>query len=360
MLTKMTERNSLRLRYILIGILGIQSLFLIYVERIRLLESDHELVWVSYLLHSILAFYVMGTLLFLIFTKHKRWYSIPHYQRLPMMTALVVLIIAAVISLFDQVTHGHVTLFTAFMLTFGLLIYIKFPYNMIIYTVPFMIYLSGVLAFQDNLDIRLTHLIHGIVIFIGVLFTSTVFYKNYRLELAQREALLEKNKKLEILSTVDPLTNLYNRRHFEKQVKYEASINRRYQHQASLILIDIDHFKMVNDTYGHQTGDAILVEIGKMLSSSVRESDTVCRFGGEEFMILASHTDIDGAMVLANRIRAMIENHLFLEDKTKLYITVSIGVTRLVHDDFERSYQLVDEALYEAKDQGRNQVIKKL
>ena len=357
---RVTKRNIFRLKYLLLSIIGIQALFLFHVERLRLIENAHELVWVSYMLHSILTFYVMGTLLFIIFTQRKKWFDKAHYQRLPMMTVFVTLIVAAVISLFDQVTHGHVTLFTAFLLAFGLLIYIPLPFNLIIYTIPFGIYLVGVLGFQESAEVMWTHIIHGSIMYVGVLFTSTAFYANLVHGLKQKDALEEKNQRLEILSTIDPLTNVYNRRHFEHQVKYEASINRRYQHQASLILIDIDHFKMVNDTYGHQTGDQVLIEIASLLKSTVRESDTVCRFGGEEFMILTSHTDVEGAMVLAQRIREMIEKHRFLSEKTQLNITVSIGVTRLDPRAFDVSYERVDKALYEAKEQGRNRVIKKL
>ena len=356
---RMVRRNIRRLRYLLMGVVLIQSLFLVYVERVRLVDNAHELVWVSYLLHSVLAFYAMGTLVFLIFGKVDNKCHQTPIMRLPMMTAFMILVIAAVIALFDQITHGHITLFTIYMLAFGLLLYLKPPYNYGVYGIPFLLFVIAVLVFQSDINLVTTHLIYGTVIFVGILFTSTNFYVNFVNDLKGKDVLLEKNAQLEILSTVDPLTSLYNRRHLERQVKYEASINKRYQHEASLLLIDIDHFKMINDNYGHQVGDLVLVDIAKILAASVRESDTVARFGGEEFMILASHTDLDGAMVLAHRLNKSIEKHVFTHHDVNVNVTVSIGVTRLDHENFDVSYKYVDDALYEAKESGRNKVVKK-
>ncbi|MFW6298693.1 MAG: GGDEF domain-containing protein, partial [Bacillota bacterium] len=170
----------------------------------------------------------------------------------------------------------------------------------------------------------------------------------------------ETNKKLEKLSTLDPLTHLPNRRYFEDQVNYEVAISRRYQLSASFLMIDIDHFKEINDTYGHEAGDRVLVELSGILRQNVRDSDTVCRYGGEEFMLLLSHTDINGANILANRLRAIVETHTFNKDETPIKITISIGVAPLLHNletPYKTTYKLVDEALYKAKEKGRNQVI---
>lgn len=356
---RIVRRNIRRLRFLLVGVVLIQSLFLVYVERVRLIGNAHDLVWVSYMLHSLLAFYASSLLLFLIIGKVENKVHQTPIVRLPMMSVFIILVIASVIALFDQITHGHITLFTIYLLAFGLLLYIKPPYTYAVYGIPYLMFIVFIIIFQSDANLITTHVIYGTVIFGGIMFASTTFYNNFLNDLKAKDLLLETNKQLEILSTIDPLTNLYNRRHLERQVKYEASINKRYQHEASLLLIDIDHFKLINDNYGHQIGDLVLVEIAKILNASVRESDTVARFGGEEFMILASHTDLEGAMVLAHRLNKSIEKYLFTHHDVTVNVTVSIGVTRLDHENFDVSYKLVDEALYDAKESGRNRVVKK-
>ncbi len=358
----MVKKNYYRFTALLVGVIAIELFFLGYVERIRLINNDHELVFVSYILHSMLAVFALLILLMMMLYKSKANIEHPVIRRMPMLATFIILIFSSVIALFDQVTTGHITLFSIHLLSFGLLIYIKPFKSIYIYGIPFVIFLIGVIAFQPDASLQLTHLINGSIIYLGVVFASTSFYHNATKEHDFKQALIDKNAELKILSTIDPLTRLANRRLFERQVAYEASINRRYNHEASLLLIDIDHFKEVNDTYGHDAGDYILKSIADMLKSRVRESDTVARFGGEEFMLLLSHTDVDGATILAKRINALVENATYEYLDHTINITVSIGVTRLIHeekDGFNKSYRLVDEALYEAKNTGRNKVIVK-
>lgn len=356
----MVKKNYYRLTALLVGVIAIELFFLLYVERIRLTNAEHDLVLVSYILHSMLAVFALLIVLVMMLYKSKANIDHPVIRRMPMLATFIVLMFSSVIALFDQVTTGHITLFSIHLLSFGLLIYMK-PYKSIyIYGIPFVIFLTGVLVFQPDSSLQLTHLINGTIIYIGVVFAGTRFYQSNIKERDFKRVLLDKNAELKILSTIDPLTKLANRRLFERQVAYEASINRRYNHEASLLLIDIDHFKVINDTYGHDAGDYILKELSAMFKSKVRESDTVARFGGEEFMLLLSHTDIDGARVLAKRINQLVESHTYTYLEYTIKLTVSIGVTRLIHeekDGFNTSYKLVDDALYEAKNTGRNKVV---
>ncbi|MFU8785603.1 MAG: GGDEF domain-containing protein [Candidatus Izemoplasmataceae bacterium] len=356
------KRNIRRLRFLLLGIFLIEVLFLLQVERVRLIENAHELVVISYTLHFILAVLSISLFIFLYLKRYAPLEVHQSIQRLPLWTVFTVLILVAVISMFDQLSHGHITLFTVHLLTFGLIIYIRPYWNIVIYTIPYLLFIIGVFIFQDNLDILYTHLINATIIYVGVLFSSTVFYHYLTRELDYTIELLTKNEQLEILATIDPLTKLPNRRFFERQIAYEASINRRYNHEASLLLVDIDHFKTINDNYGHDVGDEILKELSEIFKSRVRESDTVARWGGEEFMFLLSHTTPEGARILADRIRVMVQNNVFKVHGLELMITISIGITRLNHeikDGFKDSYKEVDQALYEAKDKGRNRVIMK-
>lgn len=349
----------------LIGIYGafflVEAFFLFYVERIRLLNATgdtYELVLISYLLHLMLALTTLGYGVFFYFTKDKG-----HHERLrsvPYASTATVLIISATIGVFDQVTTGHITLFTAHMLILGLLIFVRPYWHIPLYTLPFLIFLFGLFTFQTNSDILLTHLINGSAVFIGVTLAAKRFYDHKVYGLIYRMTLKTTKRKLAKLSTLDPLTHLPNRRHFKRQVNYEISISRRYKLNASFLLLDIDYFKQVNDSYGHEAGDQVLVELAEILKENVRDSDTVARFGGEEFMLLLSHTDIEGANILARRLRHIIETHVFLKDTLKIKITASIGVTPLFHtmdSPFKESYLAVDRALYEAKESGRNKVV---
>lgn len=162
-------------------------------------------------------------------------------------------------------------------------------------------------------------------------------------------------KLIESISEHDPLTKLYNRLKLDYSLEAEITRAKRYNTPFSLILVDIDYFKNVNDTHGHQVGDTILVEIANLLRTSTRESDIAGRWGGEEFMIICPHTDQAGAFELANNIRKNIEAFEFNIIKNK---TASFGVATYIENDTANSLiKKVDDALYEAKKSGRNKVV---
>jgi len=159
---------------------------------------------------------------------------------------------------------------------------------------------------------------------------------------------------LEEKATKDTLTRLYNRSKFEELFGEEITTCRKHKKSLSLIVFDIDYFKPINDTYGHQFGDKILIEIGSLVSKNIKMSDILARWGGEEFAIILPDTDIEGATLFANKIRKIIENHIFSEGKQ---ITASFGVGELYeHEDKLTLFEKVDKALYVAKNKGRNRV----
>ncbi|SIO26898.1 GGDEF domain-containing protein [Halodesulfovibrio marinisediminis] len=158
---------------------------------------------------------------------------------------------------------------------------------------------------------------------------------------------------------VDGLTRLYNRRHFDARIKEEDTRHRRYGHSLCLMIADIDNFKRINDTYGHLAGDAVLKEFSNILSTSLRTSDYIARFGGEEFAVLLPCTAASHAIALAERIRGQIEQHAFATDKGILNATASFGVSCIDIAHEEPPVEIIrraDAALYRAKDEGKNQV----
>lgn len=169
--------------------------------------------------------------------------------------------------------------------------------------------------------------------------------------------LLILNKKVENLANKDSLTSLLNRRAMRIESKKLLSIANRYNHFTSLLLLDIDFFKDVNDTYGHHIGDLTIKEIAKILSRNSRESDLISRYGGEEFLIMLSNSNKESAYTLAERIRKEIS--LISIENTDLKITVSIGCTEYKKKESLDSFiKRADLLLYKAKDQGRNQTVK--
>ncbi|MGB5793078.1 diguanylate cyclase [Poseidonibacter sp.] len=178
----------------------------------------------------------------------------------------------------------------------------------------------------------------------------------YVLSLTDITELKEKSNLLEYQASHDSLTGLYNRNKFKDLFGKELRRGIRYDNQLSLILFDIDDFKKVNDNYGHQVGDEVLVEISKRVLSGVREHDTVVRWGGEEFIILLPETNIDGAVMVAEKIRLLISEIPISSEN--LNITASFGISKMNEDDTKDSFILrTDKALYKAKDNGKNQVV---
>ena len=169
----------------------------------------------------------------------------------------------------------------------------------------------------------------------------------------------ELEKKLKALALKDALTGLYNRGSFDTKLKDEFNRSKRYGRELSLLMLDIDFFKKVNDTYGHQAGDEALKAIADIISSTVRLTDYSARYGGEEFLVILPETGREKAVEVAERIRLYIEEKEInvLEDKT-IHLTVSIGVSTSSNcNSEEKLLKDVDSALYKAKEGGRNKVV---
>jgi len=165
-------------------------------------------------------------------------------------------------------------------------------------------------------------------------------------------------RRLAELATTDGLTGCYNKRYFNEELKARLNAAERFGRQLSLVITDIDHFKVVNDTYGHSTGDVVIRELGQILQRLKRETDVVARFGGEEFCVLCEETDAEGAMHLAERVRQELEQTVFETELGKLKVTCSLGVATYPDHAKLRDglFDAADRALYQAKHTGRNRV----
>jgi diguanylate cyclase (GGDEF)-like protein len=170
-----------------------------------------------------------------------------------------------------------------------------------------------------------------------------------------RNALLYKQAVEKAYS--DPLTGLNNRAAFDKSIEQEIDLAKRHGHTLSLMMLDLDRFKQINDNYGHIVGDAVLKSFADCIMECMRSSDIVFRYGGEEFVILLRNTQIAGAQLLAERMRKNVEEMKFDYNNIKLNISVSIGLAELQEDDDRlKLVERADALLYKAKESGRNRV----
>jgi len=177
------------------------------------------------------------------------------------------------------------------------------------------------------------------------------FYSGIVRDITKRKRL---ESELQTRADTDTLTQVFNRIKYDEIVKREIERARRYNHPLSLIMFDIDHFKIVNDTYGHAVGDYVLQALTQIVKLNLRETDYLVRWGGEEFVIIAPDTDIERAEILAERVRKSAEEYKFERAGT---VTVSFGVTQFTKNDTEDTLiRRTDDALYSAKRMGRNRV----
>lgn len=193
--------------------------------------------------------------------------------------------------------------------------------------------------------------------------TESLVKTNEELRLANVELehklihLSQVNNTLKVQSTTDPLTGLYNRREFLTRLRLEWGRLRRYQRPISLIMLDIDHFKEVNDNFGHECGDTVLSTLSSVIRRYQRSQDITCRYGGEEFIVLMPETSLDAAFGVAENLREIVGNHGFRCKRHPISVHISLGVAgALEHhpDDSEAFIKMADQAMYRAKSLGRN------
>lgn len=173
--------------------------------------------------------------------------------------------------------------------------------------------------------------------------------------------LEEANQQLRQLSITDGLTGLYNHRHVHELLREEHERSKRSGVAIAVVMLDLDRFKMLNDTHGHPTGDVVLAETARILRENAREIDMIGRYGGEEFIAILPGTDEDAAVLFAERVRSAVENHTFRDEDVEVRMTLSAGVAAGRGSEFSQPDELIkraDRALYKAKDSGRNLVIR--
>jgi diguanylate cyclase (GGDEF)-like protein len=212
----------------------------------------------------------------------------------------------------------------------------------------------------DHVDVQIASIVGG-----QFSLTRELILSRQELELTRARAeenqrrFLELQEQLLELAHTDELTGLFNKRRLMEQLEGEVARARRYREALSCLMLDLDNFKQVNDSFGHPAGDEVLRQLGVLLRRSVRVTDFVARYGGEEFALLLPRTDRAGATRVGEALRAALESHPFPVGSSTVSITISVGIaTRTTFDepDVMQLVQLADDALYRAKRAGRNRV----
>ena len=172
------------------------------------------------------------------------------------------------------------------------------------------------------------------------------------------ETLSKKLEESEAKALVDALTNVLNRNAYNMKIGELVHEYKRYKEEWALLVLDIDHFKKFNDTYGHKTGDKVLKSVAATVSNSIRVSDHIFRYGGEEFVVILSRINKETTKNLSEKIRREVERDYFVDGDNELKVTMSIGAAIITPEDTEASlFERADKALYQAKQNGRNQVL---
>ena len=340
------------------------------------------------------------------FNEWRRPSRLKHIYAVTILTAALYIIFSYVnrsfvpVDILPLTTFVHFYLVPSFLISIAILAYFKIHY----FLMTFLLIIAPIVAAIGNMVIvaefdgyttyqtelyliifwvftasalKFIHaLLSGILIFISAIISTYLIYpisteafvmhsfwmiaalsfgilSGYLLESSQKTIFLKKEE-LEKIAITDTLTGLYSRVMFDKVVKDELEKSKRYKRTFGLMKLDIDFFKDVNDTYGHLVGDDVLIEFTNIFKRYIRSSDTMIRWGGEEFIIISLEIEKDGLMILAEHIRKKVEEHNF---KTVGKKTVSIGITlNKESDDINSILQRADQALYISKNSGRNRI----
>lgn len=239
----------------------------------------------------------------------------------------------------------------------------RLRFSWYVLTALIIIFIAGygiyVLAFWGSHE-KISDLVVPAVFFLGACFVLLVNILSLETSRNIRRLTVFEQE-----SITDPLTGIYNRRYLERRLADEIARANRYGMPLSVLLIDIDHFKRVNDIYGHQVGDVVLEGMAQLIATTLRTTDIVTRYGGEEIMVIAPSTPVKTAANLAERLRKVVENASFEvpvelnRDISALGVTVSIGVACYGQEakDMNELIQKADKAMYRAKKEGRNRVV---
>lgn len=353
-------------RFFLIGIIG-AIVALAHLLNFGLMQpqNDVEARWRLGIIlsHSFILFWMIGLILIGLWYRRKKPAFHPTFKILQTAFLIMILTIGIIISVIDQQVTTNISPFIMGSLIGGLTLYSRPSKAVLVYSLAWMAFAISMDRVIVDPEIVLTNQVNGFTAASLGLFLSLIIWygKRRNIEqhatiLAQKETLVQANAQLAFLARHDQLTGLLNRSAFIESV--ESHLNNDAS-PGCLIMADIDHFKAFNDRHGHPKGDQLLVAFAKRLKEQVGSNGTVCRWGGEEFVIHMHQTPLRQCIEQAEKLRELtMQVHLDLDEDAQ-DIAASFGVTALIEDEsksFDSAYERVDKALYRAKSEGRNRV----
>lgn len=286
---------------------------------------------------------------------------------LPLLMASPSLVFVIGFVTFDQWVTPAITPFLIGAMATSLVVYMRPGLSVCVFAAAYGLFAYAIGLTQTDAQLLLSSRINGLAAAMMAWALSVLLWRQFT-TITLQQALLEKanasletkQRELQRLTRLDGLTGLYNRSTFAELTHQELARAQRQGSATSILLLDLDLFKQVNDTWGHPGGDAVLKNVAVLANSAVRATDLVGRLGGEEFIILLPNTSLEAARRLAEKVRAHIQQAPTPWEKTCISATVSIGVastTAAAQRDFDHLYSTADKALYSAKQLGRNRVV---
>jgi len=281
----------------------------------------------------------------------------PVHEFLWRAAVFLMLYVAAAVSSVDQLIHSQLTVFV--MAAIGVAVGALMPWRLtlLLYTTSLILLLAGVTTFQDNPVILTGHVINAVLTVVIAVVATRILYRAAWNHYLQLQVIESQREELSRMASEDSLTGLHNRRYISECVRYELGRSRRYGRPLCVAMADLDFFKRINDSFSHKTGDEVLVAIAEILRASIRSTDFVSRYGGEEFVLVFPETPLASARVACENIRRSVETHEWKRIDPSVKVTISIGIAEL-RDEIEWTdlIEAADRQLYRAKRNGRNQV----
>ena len=333
---------------ILLAVVAFSQVVLILLEALSVLPWDNETFFFR------LTVTAVGTLFSVLLASVRKNKSLRPYLTFIMILLNIIALISGVFFVIYFASSGNFS-FTVFLLVVYLLSlghFMRPGYFSIIYIVVFAATIVIIYSKLDPSIIHIGELITSGVFLMVITIGSMMSYSRYFRLFNQEKQLEAINKKLELISETDELTGLFNRRRISDEMEKLIAISERYNSIFSIAMIDIDHFKKINDTYGHNTGDEILRELAGLIKSKLRTSDLVGRWGGEEFILILPNTTPEDSGILLSRLQKDISNHSFCNG---IKIAFSAGICGFLSGtSLNQLIDCADRALYNAKENGRN------
>ncbi len=315
--------------------------------------------------HAVFAavFIILGLL---IITANRNKIDTALLTPVPVFAATTTLAMGVFIVTIDQMVTVSITPFLIGCLVVGVVFLLRPRQALLLYSLAYLAYYAALPITQTNQAVLLSNRVNGITSAGIGLFLSLILYKSTRSDVQhkqtieeQQEELEKKTRQLEHLAFFDQLTGTYNRRKFEQLIAKELEAMRQDAHSSCLVLVDIDCFKEINDTYGHLVGDEIMKAVANTFASHIRPIDVLARWGGDEFLILLSRTTVQEAQVMAQVLQKAVQAMQTIIGEHTIMVTTSFGIALLQRDNedsYGTAYKQADSALYQAKQRGKNRV----